>query len=818
MSGLSPFIAEQTFAQALLTTTAHVATCAVPPLRRLLFGQSDAPRFSAYLPFAGIDLSGTVTHTNGRLTSLHHLRGVDHDWSPATQQDAHYKQLVAWIAGNGANNTATRIYSVRDHAIIPAAPGHPSAPMAAATTDYYRSLNPAYHNAHYVALTATRTGGQGADDLRAADQGIKTELSPFDPSRVTQEQGAAAGFWADLVAPVTRPRPAGTTTDSLASALSADEAVFNTRAGWIRWGGEDDPKALYAAVWTITALGTHMAAAMTEHLLALPRRLVLMQAWNVHSTATAIADLGWKKNLYVKAGGGESVRKIFEGMIEKLRAKKTPEAFAAYGWQLMVYGSSPADLERAHEQVREATIPHGFRLSRETTMLIDTFKGFLPPHPITLMPRDFFASNIGAHLAFGRSSEGFERSQWLDKPVFHFLTHRGDLFPFAFHCTAEDNDPSAHCAVFGVPGSGKTTTVANLAAQLLRNRKLKVFCLDNLKGLYCFTKSLGSKVARYIELTGDKKSAQLNPCRMPDTTANRIELAELLKLMIGGARANDLPPHILDDIDFAVRLNFHPATPPRARSFRNLLTAAFVPPSGSDDPWDGFAYRALERWVKDDSYSAYFGDGENTLDFDTFRWVAFDFEEIIKVPHIASVLAHYLFHSILDLINRLKIPVLIIVDEAAELFRLPSMVEWGARIHEQFRKLDSAIVTMWQRFGQLAQVGMTSIVKQMAPTKLFFPDANMDPDEYAPLRLQPAHLDAIAGRHSAAQRMTRPVFLYRTGQIAMLEADLSAYGRNRLRMFAGRKGANRLRDLEARYPEDLALAEYLKDQEIPYAA
>ncbi|WP_231854842.1 type IV secretion system DNA-binding domain-containing protein [Campylobacter fetus] len=134
-------------------------------------------------------------------------------------------------------------------------------------------------------------------------------------------------------------------------------------------------------------------------------------------------------------------------------------------------------------------------------------------------------SNLATIANFENEVTGFNKNDWGDEAVTTFRHLNGTPYLFNFHWQPDGDRPAGHTMIMGGTGSGKTTTIQFLMANLFKY-KINIFALDKLRGMYNFTNYMDGE---YHDSESD--GFKLNPFSLADTIENREFLTSWLGSM-----------------------------------------------------------------------------------------------------------------------------------------------------------------------------------------------------------------------------------------------------------------------------------------------
>ncbi|SMO99206.1 hypothetical protein [Paracoccus laeviglucosivorans] len=340
--------------------------------------------------------------------------------------------------------------------------------------------------------------------------------------------------------------------------------------------------------------------------------------------------------------------------------------------------------------------------------------------------------------------------------VFQSATGAPHRFSFQVPGSAAKEPPLGHTLVLGPSDSGKTTTVAFLAAQAQRVRP-RIIIFDKDLGLRSLVAALGGDYAqiRAGQATG------LNPLLTETGPRGEAWLMDWLSALL--ERRGPLSPIQSAALKAAIRRVS--AAPEALRSFEHFETLV-------GDVQDGreLAMRVAE-WGPGGRYNWVFGAAKHpVVDFRRSDVVGLDMTEILEHATERTAILSYIFRR-LELMFEERVPTLLIVDEAhAALdddFFATRMPKWAVTA----RKLNVTLILMTQFPSQIEKSKARTILEGL-PHRLIFPNSQAIEAHYANLHLTENQLGFVLEGQFGPRRA---LWNGPTGS-TLLDVDLSPLG------------------------------------------
>ena len=141
-------------------------------------------------------------------------------------------------------------------------------------------------------------------------------------------------------------------------------------------------------------------------------------------------------------------------------------------------------------------------------------------------------------------------------------------------------------------------------------------------------------------------------------------------------------------------------------------------------------------------------------------------------------------------------PTLVMIDETAPMLEHPMFRDEFIKGLQEGRKKRQAFLCAFQQPTFIEKIGMGDVVRGQCPTKIFFPNDQAMPQDYAGWSLTPRELSFILGREF--KHLSHAILVKRDRESVILDIDLSGLGPY-LRLYSSGN-------------KDVLLAEQLKQQ------
>jgi len=591
-------------------------------------------------------------------------------------------------------------------------------------------------------------------ELREVVTILETSL-PIGTRRLMISDGSLLGFYSSINTGVLRPEFRGSLT------LIAED-VCNVG---LRFKGKmieltdglDQPR--HAAVLAVRNYPTMSEPGMLDALDTGMDTLITHSYTPI--ARQKIADLAKLRIQQMRAAGDAagSIEDQLQATYDDVESGRL--GFGEHQFTITVFADSPDALETRVSQVRGVAEQAKIRLIRLASTMEATFFANHPGNRDyqaweTIVSSITFADLCSLHMT--DSGIAADRLPW-KAPITVFQTVTGAAHRFSFH---DAGDPKAeptigHTLILGPSNSGKTATLAFLAAQARRTGARMVF-FDKDQGLRMAIAALGG---RYAEIKAGQATG-LNPLLTENGARGEAWLMDWLANLVE-RHGERLTPQQADGLKTAVRQNGQAS--PELRTFGHFMTLI------GDARDDRALADRIAEWGPEGRYDWVFGQAERpVVNFAGIDVLGIDLTEILGLPTQRSALLSYIFRR-LELMFEARQPTLLVIDEASTVFDDEFFAKWLPKWLVTVRKLNVVVVLLTQFPSQIRNSKSGSILEGL-PTQILFPNRRATPADYDGFGLSDNEIDfLLAGRTATRQALLRS----HTGQ-TILDVDLSALG------------------------------------------
>jgi type IV secretion system protein TrbE len=461
---------------------------------------------------------------------------------------------------------------------------------------------------------------------------------------------------------------------------------------------------------------------------------------------------------------------------------------------------------QALEEIARAVQRHihhrGFTARIESVNNLDAFFGTLPGHGAENVRRPLLHSLNLAHLLpvsgvwTGEETCPCPFYPPNSPPLAHAVTAGSS--PFRINLHVHD---TAHALIFGPTGSGKSSLMAFLAAQLRRYPRMTAFVFDKGESLFALCKAIGGQ---HYRVAGDQERLSFCPLGHLESRADRA--------------------WAVDWVESVIRLNDQGVTPAQrneiARSIEGMHRNGHRTLSDFVRTVQDLAIReALEAYTVAGPMGSVF-DAERDGLSGLGNFTVFEVSELMELaPKYSLPVLLYLFRRIERSLHGQ--PAAILIDEA-----------WVALGHEVFqgkirqwlkemRKANCAVILATQSLSDAARSGILDVLIESTATKIFLPNPDALQEDAAALYrhfgLNDRQIDIIAG---AAPK--RDYYLVSGQGCRLFDLKLGRLARAFL-CVSSKEDVAQVRKLEAQHGEGwvdewlaargLSLSDYLPSEE-----
>lgn len=438
---------------------------------------------------------------------------------------------------------------------------------------------------------------------------------------------------------------------------------------------------------------------------------------------------------------------------------------------------------RAAEQTYRVVTRLGFAARIEDVNTLEAWLGSLPGHGVQNVRRPLLNSfNLADLLPASTIWPGEAQAPCPyyvpgSPPLMHCVTNGAT--PFRLNLHVRD---VGHTLMFGPTGSGKSTHLAMLAAQLRRYPGMTLFAFDKGLSLYPLVSavhaSTGGRSGLHFAVAGEGARA-FAPLQFLSTRADRAWAMEWIDLLLG---LNDLrtTPDQRNEIARAI-LNMHETG---SRSLTDLALTL----------QDTTMRAVLEQYTVRGSMGHLLDASEDGLELSDFT--VFEVEELMALgDRFALPVLWYLFRRIERSLNGQ--PAAILLDEAWLMLGHPVFREKIRQWLKVLRKSNCLVLLATQSLSDAARSGILDVLTESCATKIFLPNPNAREESatalYQGMGLNARQIEIIAGatpkRHYYyVSEQGRRLYELALGPVALAFCGAS-----------GKEDLERIRKLEAQF-------------------
>lgn len=474
---------------------------------------------------------------------------------------------------------------------------------------------------------------------------------------------------------------------------------------------------------------------MLDRLLSAPFAFVLTQSFAFLSKASGQALL--TRQINRMANAGDFAVSQAEELGEALDALTSNEFVMGdhhFTLQVLAFPDAVTDeqpeegrlrtLNACVAQARAILADTGMIAAREDLALEAAFWAQLPGS-FQLRPRKapITSRNFAAMAPFHNFPPGRAAGNHWGEALAVFPTRAQSAYHFSLHASDPSDGNSrrdaGHTFICGPTGSGKTVLIGFLVAMLARQRATQVI-LDKDRGLERLVLALGGE---YLTLRNGRPTG-FNPLQLPTGPGHVEFLRGWLPLLVRSPEGRSLTVREQRDLDQALRGVL--ALAPAARRLSRLLE--FLDPT---DP-EGLHAR-LGRWC-DAGEGAYAWVFDNPGDSVVARLngqsvIGFDVTEFLDNEIVRAPVTLYLFHLVRQLLDGRRL--VCWMDEFWRLLADPAFESFAKEGPKTWRKLNGVMCLATQSTGDVLESPISRTIIEQTPTKIFFPNADAAPGEYA---------------------------------------------------------------------------------------
>ena len=408
------------------------------------------------------------------------------------------------------------------------------------------------------------------------------------------------------------------------------------------------------------------------------------------------------------------------------------------------------------------------------------------------------------------------RCDWGRSWVLKMKTVLGTSYHFNFHQDG-NNESRAHTVVFGSTGAGKTLLVNLLITGALEHfPDLRVFSFDRDYGQYVAATAGGGRYLRFGRQVGRAKPISLMPFgRDFSDDMVRRHIGKLLTFL-SDPTTTETVEQTREMVDVALQ-TFQQLDRPQDRRLSEVLSAISQP---NTEP-----RRNLERWCARGQYGTYFDALRDDAGLSGSRWTVIDSSTFVSDPVLATPIVFELTERIREEVRANGAPGLIVLDEARALLENPKFCQEFRRWMEELRKSRTAVVSLWQRPSQLAeiservraqgeQVNLNEMLRANCATQIFLRDPQARPELYADWDLTEREYEFISGSADWARDFKYAALIRKpdTGESVVVDTNIGSLGDLMHIYRSGVQQSTNAMELQARYPGEEWVPAYVNGE------
>lgn len=282
----------------------------------------------------------------------------------------------------------------------------------------------------------------------------------------------------------------------------------------------NDGTTKYARFVSVKAYETEqIKSVITSNLIKSNNEFMVMIYFKAYEKRKAI-----KKIKDTRVFSVELVKQELDHLMELIQADR--ENLVETSFSIYCLADSIKELDNRSNELKNILENQWLNVVRETLNQKALYFSLFPSRGnLNARKKTLNISNLATIANFENEVTGFNKNDWGDEAVTTFRHLNGTPFLFNFHWQPDGDRPAGHTMIIGGTGSGKTTTIQFLMANLFKY-KINIFALDKLRGMYSFTNYMNGE---YHDSESD--GFKLNPFSLADTIENREFLVSWLSSM-----------------------------------------------------------------------------------------------------------------------------------------------------------------------------------------------------------------------------------------------------------------------------------------------
>ncbi len=295
---------------------------------------------------------------------------------------------------------------------------------------------------------------------------------------------------------------------------------------------------------------------------------------------------------------------------------------------------------------------------------------------------------------FEKYQEGFKENSWGDCPISVFKNQNGSAHFFNFQAKQgrdRNDNVVGHTMIIGSTGSGKSTFVSFLIANLLTKYDMSVVALDRMNGLEIMTDFFEGQ----YNTANTDGGFYINPFSLKDTEENRQFLANWIKFMLNIDSNNQQDNKASQSIDKVIRDTYNYMG--EQKNQINLLEIAKNLGSSEQD---------FNEILKSQGEKVYFKNFQDCLDFSKSPLSVINMDVFANDKKLMGLIAMYLFHKLFFEAKEHNKPFFLFIDETKDYIMHPIMFTYIANALAQARKINGTLCMAFQKISQVKELGI----------------------------------------------------------------------------------------------------------------
>ncbi|MEQ1679558.1 MAG: VirB4 family type IV secretion/conjugal transfer ATPase [Nitrospira sp.] len=379
------------------------------------------------------------------------------------------------------------------------------------------------------------------------------------------------------------------------------------------------------------------------------------------------------------------------------------------------------EVERSARHIEKVIHQLGFAARIETLNTMDAFLGSLPGHGVENVRRPPLNTMNLADLLptstiwTGSATAPCPMYPPNVPPLMQCVTHGAT--PFRLNLHVRD---VGHTLMLGPTGSGKSTHLGMLAAQLRRYDGMSVFVFDKGQSMYPLAAAIRAhtdgRSGLHFTVAGDANELAFCPLQFLETKGDRAWALEWIETMLAlnGVKTTPLQRNAIAETVMALHANA------LSHDHNNGLNQ---PPASLSDFVNMVQDEAIREALKQYTVSGALG---HLLDAERDGLALADFT-VFEIEELMGLGDKYALPTILYLFRRIERslqgqPSAIIVDEAWLMLGHPVIREKIREWLKVLRKANCLVVLATQSLTDAANSGILDVIVESTATKIFLPN------------------------------------------------------------------------------------------------